>query len=46
MREAIVLSEWDDMPVAEAAVTLQGTPGTIESRLYPVRNLLRERLTK
>jgi RNA polymerase sigma-70 factor, ECF subfamily len=46
MREAIVLCEWEDMPVAEAAAVLQSTPKAVESRLYRARNLLRERLRK
>ena len=44
MREAIVLCEWEDLTVAEAAAVLQTTPKAVESRLYRARNLLRERL--
>jgi RNA polymerase sigma-70 factor (ECF subfamily) len=44
MREAIVLCEWEEMAVAEAAAVLQSTPKAVESRLYRARNLLRERL--
>lgn len=44
MREAIVLCEWEEMAVAEAAAILQSTPKAVESRLYRARNLLRERL--
>jgi RNA polymerase sigma-70 factor, ECF subfamily len=44
MREAIVLCEWEDMAVAEAAVVLSTTPKAVESRLYRARNLLREKL--
>jgi RNA polymerase sigma-70 factor (ECF subfamily) len=46
MREAIVLCEWQDMSLAEAAAVLQTTPKAVESRLYRARNLLRERLNK
>ena len=46
MREAIVLCEWEEMAVAEAAAVLQSTPKAVESRLYRARNLLRERLKK
>ena len=44
MREAIVLCEWEDLPVAEAAAVLQSTPKAVESRLYRARQLLREKL--
>ena len=46
LREAIVLCEWQDLPVAEAAAILQSTPKAVESRLYRARNLLREKLKK
>ena len=46
MREAIVLCEWEDLPVIEAATVLKSTPKAVESRLYRARNLLRERLKK
>ncbi len=46
MREAIVLCEWEEMAVAEAAAVLQTTPKAVESRLYRARNLLREQLKK
>ena len=45
MREAIVLCEWDERTVAEAAAILTTTPKAVESRLYRARKLLRERLT-
>jgi RNA polymerase sigma-70 factor, ECF subfamily len=45
MREAIVLCEWEDLPVAEAAAILQSTPKAVESRLYRARKLLRDRLS-
>ncbi len=46
LREAIVLCEWEDMAVAEAAVVLQCTPKAVESRLYRARGLLRTRLAR
>lgn len=45
MREAIVLCEWEERSVAEAAAILRATPKAVESRLYRARQLLRERLT-
>jgi RNA polymerase sigma-70 factor (ECF subfamily) len=44
MRAAIVLCEWEELSVAEAAAILETTPKAIESRLYRARRLLRERL--
>jgi RNA polymerase sigma-70 factor (ECF subfamily) len=44
MREAVILCEWQEMPVIEAATVLGATPKAIESRLYRARQLLRERL--
>ena len=44
MREAIVLCEWEERSVAEAATILETTPKAVESRLYRARQLLRERL--
>ena len=44
MREAIVLCEWEDLAVAEAAAILRNTPKAVESRLYRARQLLREKL--
>lgn len=44
MREAIILCEWQDLPVAEAAAILKCTAKAVEARLYRGRNLLRERL--
>ncbi|HEU6448375.1 MAG TPA: sigma-70 family RNA polymerase sigma factor [Verrucomicrobiae bacterium] len=43
-RDAIVLCEWEDRTVADAARILGATPKAIESRLYRGRNLLRDRL--
>lgn len=44
LREAIVLCEWEERSVAEAAEILKATPKAVESRLYRARQLLRERL--
>jgi RNA polymerase sigma-70 factor (ECF subfamily) len=44
LREAIVLCEWEELSVAEAAAILESTPKAVESRLYRARQMLRERL--
>ena len=44
LREAIVLCEWEECSVAEAAAILEATPKAVESRLYRARKLLREEL--
>jgi RNA polymerase sigma-70 factor (ECF subfamily) len=44
LREAIVLCEWEELSVAEAAAILETTPKTVESRLYRARQILREKL--
>lgn len=44
MRAAIVLCEWEERTVVEAATILDATPKAVESRLYRARQLLRERL--
>ncbi len=44
LREAVVLCEWEECSVAEAAAILETTPKAVESRLYRARQLLRERL--
>lgn len=44
LREAIVLCEWEECSVAEAAAILETTPKAVESRLYRGRQILRERL--
>jgi len=46
LREAIVLCEWDERTIAEAALILETTPKAVESRLYRARQILRERLNK
>ncbi|MGA2240576.1 MAG: sigma-70 family RNA polymerase sigma factor [Verrucomicrobiota bacterium] len=42
LREAIVLCEWEEFSVAEAATILESTPKAVESRLYRARQILRE----
>jgi len=44
LREAIILCEWQECSVAEAAIILKATPKAVESRLYRARGILRERL--
>jgi RNA polymerase sigma-70 factor (ECF subfamily) len=44
LREVIVLCEWEERSVAEAATILEATPKAVESRLYRARQILRERL--
>jgi RNA polymerase sigma-70 factor (ECF subfamily) len=44
LREAIVLCEWEDHSIADAATILEATPKAVESRLYRARGILRERL--
>jgi RNA polymerase sigma-70 factor (ECF subfamily) len=44
LREAVVLCEWEERSVAEAAAILEATPKAVESRLYRARQILRERL--
>lgn len=44
LREAIVLCEWEEFSMAEAAAILKATPKAVESRLYRARQMLRERL--
>jgi RNA polymerase sigma-70 factor (ECF subfamily) len=44
MREAIILCEWEERSVADAAAILKATPKAVESRLYRARQLLREQL--
>jgi len=44
LREALVLCEWEERSVAEAARILDSTPKAVESRLYRARQQLRERL--
>ena len=44
LREAIVLCEWEERSMAEAATILETTPKAVESRLYRARGILRERL--
>jgi RNA polymerase sigma-70 factor (ECF subfamily) len=44
LREAIVLCEWEELSVAEAAVILGATSKAVESRLYRGRQILRKEL--
>jgi RNA polymerase sigma-70 factor (ECF subfamily) len=44
LREAVVLCEWQELSLAEAAAILETTPKAVESRLYRARGILRERL--
>lgn len=44
LRAAIVLCEWEERSVAEAATILETTPKAVESRLYRARHVLREQL--
>ena len=46
LREAIVLCEWEEQSIAEAAAIAETTPKAIESRLYRARQALREKLRK
>jgi RNA polymerase sigma-70 factor (ECF subfamily) len=46
LREAIVLCEWEEHSVAEAAAILESTPKAVESRLYRARQMLRKKLEK
>jgi DNA-directed RNA polymerase specialized sigma24 family protein len=40
----MMLCEWEEISMAEAAAILETTPNTVELRLYPARQILRERL--
>jgi len=44
LREAIVLCEWEELSMVEAAIIAEATPKAIESRLYRARQMLREKL--
>jgi RNA polymerase sigma-70 factor (ECF subfamily) len=44
LRQAIVLCEWEERSIAEAAAILEATPKAVESRLYRARGILREQL--
>ena len=44
LREAIVLCEWEELSMTEAATIAEATPKAIESRLYRARQMLREKL--
>lgn len=44
MREAIILCEWEELSVVEAAAVAGTTPKALESRLYRARQILRAEL--
>lgn len=44
LREAIVLCEWEEKSMAEAAAIVGASPKAVESRLYRARQMLREKL--
>ena len=44
LRAAVVLCEWEELSMADAAKILEATPKAVESRLYRARQILRERL--
>lgn len=46
LREAIVLCEWEERSMVEAARILDTTPKAVESRCYRARQILRERLKR
>ena len=46
MREAILLCEWEDLSMAEAARILKTTVKAVESRLYRARKLLKASLCR
>jgi len=46
LREAVILCEWQDLSVAEAAVVLHTSPKAVEARLYRARRRLREQLAR
>ena len=46
LRDAVVLCEWEEMSVADAAAVLSTTKKAVESRLYRARHKLREQLSK
>ena len=46
MREAVVLCEWEERSVVDAAAIIGATPKAVESRLYRARQILRGELKK
>ena len=44
LRAAIILCEWEELSLTDAALALNTTPKAVESRLYRARKLLRESL--
>ena len=46
LRAAVVLCEWEELSVADAASVLKTTPKAVESRLYRARQQLRQKLSR
>jgi RNA polymerase sigma-70 factor (ECF subfamily) len=46
LREAVILCEWEELSIAEAATILSTSKRAVESRLYRARQRLRAQLTK
>lgn len=46
LREVIVLCEWEDLSMAEAATILGTTAKAVDSRLYRARKALRKKLSR
>lgn len=46
LREVVVLCEWEDLPIAEAAAVLDTSPKAVETKLYRARKQLRAALTR
>jgi len=46
LRAALVLCEWEELSMAEAAKVLQTTPKAVDSRLYRARKQLRKNLAR
>lgn len=46
LREVVILCEWQDLAVVEAAAVLQTTPKAVESRLHRARQRLRAQLMR
>jgi RNA polymerase sigma-70 factor (ECF subfamily) len=46
LREAVILCEWEELSIAEAATILNTSKRAVESRLYRARQRLRGQLTK
>jgi RNA polymerase sigma-70 factor (ECF subfamily) len=46
LREAVILSEYEDLSHAEIGAVVGATPKAVETRLYRARDLLRKRLQR